>query len=96
MTMRFCKNCGQLQLRNKRVCTCNAMPDQIRVKDRFVRGMKSSKRIGVQPSGFINEKCQRCGMQTIGIEVAQTRAADESPTRFYKCATCEHSRVEYN
>lgn len=39
--------------------------------------------------------CKKCGHNEAYYWVVQTRAADEPPTRFYKCAKCGYVWREY-
>ncbi|MEM4717564.1 MAG: transcription factor S [Desulfurococcaceae archaeon] len=39
--------------------------------------------------------CRRCGSHEAYYWVLQTRAADEPPTRFYKCVKCGYVWREY-
>ncbi|MCU7787353.1 transcription factor S [Pyrobaculum sp. 3827-6] len=39
--------------------------------------------------------CPKCGHDEAYFWVQQTRAADEPPTRFYKCTKCGHTWREY-
>jgi len=39
--------------------------------------------------------CKRCGHSEAYYWVVQTRAADEPPTRFYKCVKCGFTWREY-
>jgi len=39
--------------------------------------------------------CRRCGANEAYYWVLQTRAADEPPTRFYKCVKCGYVWREY-
>ncbi|MGB9725658.1 MAG: transcription factor S [Fervidicoccaceae archaeon] len=39
--------------------------------------------------------CPKCGHNEVYYWTMQTRAADEPPTRFYKCAKCGHVWREY-
>lgn len=39
--------------------------------------------------------CKRCGHTEAYYWVVQTRAADEPPTRFYKCVKCGYTWREY-
>lgn len=39
--------------------------------------------------------CPKCGYHEAYYWVVQTRAADEPPTRFYKCRRCGHVWREY-
>ncbi len=39
--------------------------------------------------------CPKCGHDEAYVWVQQTRAADEPPTRFYRCVNCGHTWREY-
>ena len=40
-------------------------------------------------------RCPRCGHDEVYAWMQQTRAADEPPTRFYKCTRCGYTWREY-
>jgi len=40
-------------------------------------------------------RCPRCGNDEVLAWMMQTRAADEPPTRFYKCTKCGYTWREY-
>lgn len=40
-------------------------------------------------------RCPKCGHDEIYVWMVQTRAADEPPTRFYRCARCGYTWREY-
>ncbi len=40
-------------------------------------------------------RCPKCGHDEVYHWMMQTRAADEPPTRFYKCARCGYTWREY-
>ncbi len=39
--------------------------------------------------------CPKCGHNEVYYWIMQTRAADEPPTRFYRCVKCGHVWREY-
>ncbi|MFB6489805.1 MAG: transcription factor S [Thermoproteus sp. AZ2] len=39
--------------------------------------------------------CPRCGNEEAYVWMQQTRAADEPPTRFYRCTRCGYTWREY-
>lgn len=43
----------------------------------------------------VRKTCPRCGYEEAYFWVQQTRAADEPPTRFYKCVRCGYVWREY-
>ena len=44
---------------------------------------------------LVDEKCPKCGHPRAYFWTVQTRAADEPPTRFYKCEKCGHIWRKY-
>ena len=40
-------------------------------------------------------RCPKCGYDEVYFWMMQTRAADEPPTRFYKCKRCGYTWREY-
>jgi len=40
-------------------------------------------------------RCRRCGNEEAYYWLQQTRAADEPPTRFYRCTKCGYTWREY-
>jgi len=40
-------------------------------------------------------ECPKCGNKEAYVWMMQTRAADEPPTRFYRCTKCGHTWREY-
>ncbi|WP_143701292.1 transcription factor S [Vulcanisaeta thermophila] len=43
----------------------------------------------------VKARCPKCGYEEAYFWVQQTRAADEPPTRFYKCVRCGYVWREY-
>jgi DNA-directed RNA polymerase subunit M len=42
-----------------------------------------------------DEKCKKCGNEDSYFWTVQTRASDESETKFFKCTKCGHTRRDY-
>ncbi|MCD6114052.1 MAG: transcription factor S, partial [Thermoprotei archaeon] len=40
-------------------------------------------------------ECPKCGNREAYVWMMQTRAADEPPTRFYRCTKCGYTWREY-
>jgi DNA-directed RNA polymerase subunit M len=40
---------------------------------------------------IVEMKCQKCGNKKAYFWTKQTRASDESETKFYKCTKCSHT-----
>lgn len=51
------------------------------------------KKLNTYP--IVNHKCAKCKNKESYFWTMQTRAADESETKFYKCTKCEHTWREY-
>ena len=43
----------------------------------------------------VDMKCPKCKGKTAYFWTMQTRASDESETKFYKCTECEHTWRKY-
>jgi len=56
----------------------------------FVDESKLSK------GALVSVICPKCGYDKAYVVIMQTRAADEPPTRIYRCARCGHVWREYS
>ncbi|MHA1589855.1 MAG: transcription factor S [Candidatus Njordarchaeales archaeon] len=45
---------------------------------------------------IVKVQCPKCGNLGAYVEIVQTRAADEPPTRIYKCTKCGYTWREYS
>jgi len=45
---------------------------------------------------IVNEKCKKCGHEKAYFWTVQTRASDESETKFFKCVKCGHTTRDYS
>jgi transcription factor S len=67
------------------------------IKEEVKDGLKDlqvvDKDINVNPE--IEEKCPKCSHKRAKFWTLQTRAGDESETRFYECMKCNHRWREY-
>ncbi|MGQ4891206.1 MAG: transcription factor S [Candidatus Njordarchaeia archaeon] len=45
---------------------------------------------------LVNAKCPKCGHEKAYVVLMQTRAADEPPTRIYRCEKCGYTWREYS
>lgn len=59
--------------------------DKIEVVDKIVEILPKTK-----------EECSKCKHPEAYYWMVQTRAADEAPTRFFKCVKCNHSWRAYD
>ncbi len=44
----------------------------------------------------VEAKCPKCGNDRAYLQIVQTRAADEPPTRIYTCTKCGYTWREYS
>ncbi len=106
MVMKFCPKCGNLMkpkvVNGKRVMVCERCGHIVEevasarvklvlehVKDRAY----IAERVENLPK--VKALCPRCGHNEAYFWVQQTRAADEPPTRFYRCVKCGYTWREY-
>jgi len=43
----------------------------------------------------VNETCPKCENDKAYFWMVQTRSSDESPTKFFKCTKCGHTKRDY-
>jgi len=92
------------------VCPVCGWRKEIRLSTNNPKPMEASVSIGtsksitevideskIKPRGTLVSKiCPKCGHGKAYVIVMQTRAADEPPTRIYKCEKCGHTWREYS
>lgn len=79
-----CEDCGKVSKSGI------SMSEKLQKKEKLLSYSKEGKH------PVTNEVCPKCGHSKAHFWVKQTRAADEAPTRFYKCTKCEHTWREYD
>lgn len=57
--------------------------------------IESKERVETLPKVRDVVYCPKCGHNEAYYWIMQTRAADEPPTRFYRCVRCGHTWREY-
>jgi DNA-directed RNA polymerase subunit M len=107
--MQFCDECGSLMHADgdEMVCSsCDArvQKDEERAES-FVSTAKQSgdELIETEEGADFEGKptatdvvCEECGHDVAWYTIKQTGAADEPPTRFFKCKECGYRWREYN
>lgn len=103
--MQFCEKCGGLLLpdkgKKKFVCgSCgksSKTKGNVVVKEEIVNNNEKlevvDKDYDVNPE--VEEECPKCSNKKAKFWTLQTRASDESETRFFECKKCSHRWREY-
>lgn len=101
--MEFCPKCGAVLIQKKKRDGCPRCNYSSKTKVK----LKTSEKVGekrkinvisekdseVHP--VIEETCKKCGNKKAYFWTMQTRAADETETKFFKCTKCAHTWREY-
>lgn len=111
MLVGFCPKCGSIMQprtvggRREMYCskcgyTAPLSMSQQSIKVEVARNPKDRTNVVSKQSLSTMEKvrgiaCPKCGHDEAFFWMLQTRAADEPPTRFYKCAKCGYTWREY-
>ena len=97
----FCPECGSIVIskKGKLVCmSCDKEIKDIKIKEKSKETKKTFGAMEEEPEVHpkTDERCPKCGNSKAYYWSVQTRAADEAPTRFYKCTKCSHTWREYS
>ena len=104
----FCPKCGSIlrpvEIKGKKVtgCSCGysdkgsdlVMKEHVKKKNHALHIEDTDKE--APATQLTDEECPKCKHGQAEWWTVQTRAADEAPTRFLKCAKCKHTWREYN
>lgn len=101
--MEFCPKCGSVILvkDKKGVCAKCGYKPKGAVKIHATQNLPVAEGVSVVDEKSLNTypvvqiKCPNCKHKEAYFWTMQTRAADESETKFYKCTQCEHTWREY-
>ena len=104
----FCKSCGNLLIpqpddNGKIKFICRKCGQSSRNKDlKIIDSKTKTKKLFFvddkkhEKHETVKQKCAKCGKMKAIFWIIQTRAADESPTKFFKCINCEHTWRDYS
>ncbi len=101
--MEFCQKCGSIIVVKDDKAACAACGHKFNKKIKITSAEKIHQSEAVQ---IINEEaeniypiveidCLKCPSKKAYFWTIQTRAADESETKFYKCIKCKHTWRKY-
>lgn len=101
--MEFCPKCGAvlIQKRKNDGCPRCSYSAKGRVKLKTSEKMNEKKEVAViskkdqQVLPIVDEKCKSCGNEKAYFWTVQTRASDESETKFFKCTKCGTTKRDY-
>jgi len=96
--MEFCEKCGALVILkdDKAACAgCGYRPKKkIKIKSLEKIDKKEAVAVIKQEDNIypiVDMKCSKCKNRKCFFWTMQTRASDESETKFYKCTKCKHT-----
>lgn len=101
----FCDKCGGMMLPqgSKLVCTkCNDEKEILnREEFKLIQGNKKTRKLlildeEVRTLPTTRAECPKCGNMKAEWWLLQTRKADESETRFFRCTKCKFTWREYS
>jgi DNA-directed RNA polymerase subunit M len=103
--MEFCPDCKSMMMPNPKsglmICRKCGCKIEMSAGDKFVSKTSQLDRVVPVLEGDIqllptaNARCPECGNNIAYVEMKQTRAADESPTRFLTCTKCRYRWRRY-
>ena len=101
--MEFCPKCGCVLIEKRKnfgCMRCNyAVKGKVKIesteelKEKDNKAVVKKKDTNVMP--VISAICPKCGNKEAYFWSAQTRAADEAETKFFKCTKCNRTWREY-
>ena len=100
LKMEFCPKCGSLVI-GKACSRCDyksASEKKLKTSEKVdarkeIVVIDESKDTSTHP--IVEEKCSKCKNNKSYFWEIQTRASDESPTKFFKCTKCGHTKRDY-
>jgi transcription factor S len=101
--MEFCPKCGCVLVEKKKNFGCPRCNYKAKSKIKIVssESIKTKPKIGVvndKDTDFfpiINLQCPKCSHKEAYFWTSQTRAGDETETKFFRCTKCKHTWREY-
>lgn len=101
--MEFCEKCGGMIIfeDKKAYCaSCGHKPKK-RIKIESSEKLEKKEEVAIVKEDSdttyptVEMECPKCGHKKAYFWTQQTRSADESETKFYKCIKCKHTWRKY-
>jgi len=97
--MEFCQKCGGMILIQDGRAKCMSCGYRPQKKPKIESSEKIEKKDAIAVVNekasstypIVDMKCEKCKNNKCYFWTTQTRASDESETKFYKCTKCEHT-----
>ena len=96
--MEFCERCGSVIAMQDGRAVCAGCGHKQKKRPKIKVSEKIAEREGVavikhddEVYPVVDMKCGKCKNKKSYFWTLQTRAADESETKFYKCVKCKHT-----
>jgi DNA-directed RNA polymerase subunit M len=101
--MEFCEKCGSVIMITDEKVACAACGHKPKKKPKIESSEKIGKSEGVaviseseeNTNPIVQIDCPECENKKAYFWTLQTRAGDESETKFYKCTKCNHTWRKY-
>ena len=100
--MEFCPKCGSVLVMKMKNSSCSrcGYTKKGAVTLSTKEKIENHPEIAVLKKDFktepvVNETCPKCSHERAYFWMVQTRSSDESPTKFFKCVKCGHTKRDY-
>lgn len=101
--MEFCPKCGAVLVQKRKNLGCPRCNYSSKSNAKLATSEKIEERSEIpvikkavgETLPIVNEKCKKCGHEKAYFWTVQTRASDESETKFFKCVKCGETRRDY-
>jgi DNA-directed RNA polymerase subunit M len=101
--MEFCEKCGGMIVVNDGKASCAGCGHKLKKKPKIEVSEKLENKetiavINEEASNvypIVDMECPKCKNKKSYFWILQTRAGDESETKFYKCTKCKHTWRKY-
>jgi DNA-directed RNA polymerase subunit M len=101
--MEFCEKCGSVIVVQDNKAACASCGHKLKKKPKIESSEKTEQKESIavikEEAGNVypitETECPKCKNNKAYFWTMQTRAADESETKFYKCTKCKHTWRKY-